>query len=834
MTFIVLIGAIINFSPLNYLDRQIYDSAAKLRQHDRVNPIVIIEIDNKSIQEIGDWPWSRDYLAKLIEIISSQGVKATGIHLLFPNPENNPGLQEIDKIRSKLKREPDFSKNSAYDKIDKSLKQAEMRLDHDAMLLASITPVQNIVMPFLFSFEKTSLETQSTMPQWLEKHSIPEKYRIVSQFQLLLKFKNPITVLENTIPVARTIIPTYTKLASGAGAHGHINYMPDSDGIVRSHPLLISFQNRLFPSFALRLAMTYSGYNLQNLEEIKELGQTGTIQFKDYEIPVSSSYRMLIDFNVKREEINRYSFVDVIKNRIPAGVLKDKLVLIGLTAEKISPTRQSPVNTTISETEITANVIENILNNAYLVRPSWAWLLEIILILYFGLFLLIVTTKLSLRLGSLIMSIFLLTWYGVAGFLFINNGIWFKVAPHTILAVLGLLFVMVNKIMTAPTKKKDENTEVNKILGLSFQSQGLLDMAFNSFMKCSLVDPSVKETLYNLGLDFERKRMFNKAISVYEYILKGGHFKDSAVRIRRLKKADDNSLLGSNIGPRSEKNLMNSSTGTRPTLGRYEIIKEIGQGAVGTVYLGRDPKINRKVAIKTLRYDEVDPAQLAEIKERFFREAEAAGRLSHPNIVTIYDAGEDYDITYMAMELLDGFDLSRYCRKDNLLQPKMALNVIARVAYALDYAHKHHVVHRDIKPANIMLTGKGNIKVTDFGIARLTTASQTQTGVILGTPNYMSPEQVLGKKVDGRSDLFSLGAVFYELLSGEKPFKSDNIGALMHNISNAKYTPIIEIAPNTPPCCIEILDKLLNKVVTQRFQTAGAVVIATQKCIDEI
>jgi serine/threonine-protein kinase len=375
---------------------------------------------------------------------------------------------------------------------------------------------------------------------------------------------------------------------------------------------------------------------------------------------------------------------------------------------------------------------------------------------------------------------------------------------------------------------------MNKMLGLSFQAQGLLDMAFDSFRKCSLNDEAVKEAIFNLALDFERKRMFNKAISAYEYLLKGGKFKDANDRIWRLRRAEAKSLGGS-IGNRAETTvLFNQDTKTKPTLGRYEVLKEIGKGAIGTVYLGRDPKINRKVAIKTLRYDEIDSEQLADIKERFFREAEAAGRLSHPNIVTIYDAGEDYDITYMAMEYLDGHDLARHCRKDNLLPPKTILNIIVRVAFALDYAHKHKVIHRDIKPANIMLTEKGHVKVTDFGIARLTSADSTQTGVILGTPNYMSPEQVLGKKLDGRSDIFSLGAVFYELLTGEKPFKSNNIGNLMHNIASAKFQPIRELRPDVPPCCEALVKRMMTKGRAKRFTSAGEVVIESQQCLENV
>jgi len=180
----------------------------------------------------------------------------------------------------------------------------------------------------------------------------------------------------------------------------------------------------------------------------------------------------------------------------------------------------------------------------------------------------------------------------------------------------------------------------------------------------------------------------------------------------------------------------------KPTFGRYEVIREIGRGGMGTVYLGRDPKINRQVAIKTLAYAEVEPAELPEVKIRFFREAEAAGNLSHPHIVSIYDVGEEHDMAYIAMELLEGDNLTCYCKRDNLLPIPRVLAILHEVTTALAYAHNQGVVHRDVKPANIMMLKNGHVKVTDFSIAQVVDASRTRTGVILGTPSYMSPEQV--------------------------------------------------------------------------------------------
>jgi serine/threonine-protein kinase len=240
---------------------------------------------------------------------------------------------------------------------------------------------------------------------------------------------------------------------------------------------------------------------------------------------------------------------------------------------------------------------------------------------------------------------------------------------------------------------------------------------------------------------------------------------------------------------------------------------------MGIVYKGLDPKINRTVAIKTVHFDDVEEAMLSQVKERFFREAQAAGGLNHPNILTIYDSGEEMDVAWIAMEYLSGKDLETCCKKGNLLAWSRVLEIVAKVADALDYAHKQGIVHRDIKPANITLLESGEVKVTDFGIARIVSSSQTKTGVVMGSPSYMSPEQIAGKKVDGRSDLFSLGVVLYELLTGERPFQGDSIATIMFQITSSPPPPVTNFVPKLPPIFQRLVEKALAKDSAQRFQT---------------
>ncbi|MDC3237458.1 serine/threonine protein kinase [bacterium] len=258
-----------------------------------------------------------------------------------------------------------------------------------------------------------------------------------------------------------------------------------------------------------------------------------------------------------------------------------------------------------------------------------------------------------------------------------------------------------------------------------------------------------------------------------------------------------------------------------PKLGRYEVLEQIGRGAMGIVYKGKDPILNRLTAIKTIRFsDEFDEDKVDVIKTHFYREAEVVAKLSHPNIVTIYDVGEDLDLSFLAMEYLQGESLEKYTSQGNLFSVKKCLEIIAQVCDALEYAHTHDIIHRDIKPANIMMLGDGSIKVTDFGIARATTSTKTRTGIIKGTPYYMSPEQTKGLKLSGRSDIFSLGVVFYQLLTGKLPFDGENMAAIMYQITSVNPTPPTEYKTGLNKPILTVLNKALEKDHDKRYAHA--------------
>jgi serine/threonine-protein kinase len=271
----------------------------------------------------------------------------------------------------------------------------------------------------------------------------------------------------------------------------------------------------------------------------------------------------------------------------------------------------------------------------------------------------------------------------------------------------------------------------------------------------------------------------------------------------------------------------------RTSLGRYRIDRAIGRGSMGAVFLGVDPMLGRQVAIKTMALgQEFAGAELEEAKQRFFREAETAGRLQHRDIVTIYDVGEEQDLAYIAMEFLKGHDLQRHTHPGSLLPVPVVVRTAARVADALAYAHSQGVVHRDVKPANVMLhQPTGAVKVTDFGIARVTDASRTRTGMVLGTPSFMSPEHLAGQRVDGRTDLYALGVMLYQLLAGELPFHADSMAKLMYRIANEPAPDLKALRPELPQTLVDLVNRALQKSPAARHPD-GALMAAELRAID--
>ncbi len=253
-------------------------------------------------------------------------------------------------------------------------------------------------------------------------------------------------------------------------------------------------------------------------------------------------------------------------------------------------------------------------------------------------------------------------------------------------------------------------------------------------------------------------------------------------------------------------------------IGKYKIVSKIGQGATSHVYKGFDATLGRHVAIKTIAA-EVSKDEM--LRKRFEREALAAASLNHPHIIKIYDFGQEHDKLYMAMELLDGVDLKLALAEGRLKSLDEKLDVMDQICDGLALAHSHGIFHRDLKPANLHLLPSGQVKIMDFGLARLSGSDMTRTGLVMGTPHYMSPEQVRGEHVDARSDVFALGCVFYEILTGRKPFDAESLHSVLYKVMQAEPAPATEAVPGLPPVVLQVLEKALAKRPADRFQDAG-------------
>src|SRR6266702_7922266 len=268
-------------------------------------------------------------------------------------------------------------------------------------------------------------------------------------------------------------------------------------------------------------------------------------------------------------------------------------------------------------------------------------------------------------------------------------------------------------------------------------------------------------------------------------------------------------------------------------LGRYRITSELGRGAMGVVYKGEDPALDRTVALKTIILSD-ETAARSEYHARFFQEAKAAGRLNHPQIITVYDFGEEGEVAYMAMEFLKGTELRTRMKEGTISVPE-AVHIAEQVAEGLGYAHEHGVVHRDIKPSNIMLLPHEQVKIMDFGIARMRTSDhKTSTGLVLGTPKYMSPEQVTGAAIDHRSDIFSLGVVLYEMLTRSRLFSGEDTPQIFYNVVNVQPAPPSRLNPEVPPMLDFVLERALKKDPAVRYQDAFELAADLRSCMIEL
>ena len=806
ISFLFLIFGFVRLSFLDALDLKLYDLMMNLRA-DSQSPsdIVMVEIDDDSIEKLGRWPWPRSLIAEGLDKVNAGQPKAIGLNFILSEPEKSSGLAEIKALRQVFVDTLSAQAGGPGEAFLGAIDAAQVRLDNDRKLTEAIAAAGNVVLPVYFS----ETAAVSEIPAALRRKLVP---------QALGAMNNPDGFPS---PQANEIVMPIAPLLDAARGIGHINLSYDMDGTARRERLLYDFQGLYMPSYTLRLAALF-----RNVAPEKISGDVGrTIRLGPLEIPTTIYSELLVSFKGPRGSFKRFSFFDVINDKIPPTVFKNKLILVSATAAGIINPLSTPTDTTMPLGEFSAHAIWSILTQRFVQQPIWAGSLELLLIVISGLVITLLLPRLKAMAAGITFCLLGAAIVGGAVYSFAGQGLWLRTVYPLLQLLLGYIGVVSIQYFVTETRKEKvegESAETNRMLGISFQSQGMLDMAFDKLRRVP-VDDQMKDILYNLALDYERKRQLNKAAAVFEYIEEhDAKFKDVHDRKARLMQASETMVFGDGMfGGGGGDSLLATSGDTRPTLGRYEVLRQLGKGAMGIVYLGQDPRINRTVAIKTFRFgDDLDAEQTDELKQKFFREAESAGTLSHPNIVTIYDAGDEHDLAYIAMEFLEGEDLDRYTKKGQLLPMRRVIDIVADVADALDYAHQKGIVHRDIKPANIMMLKSGITKITDFGIARITATSQTQTGVVKGTPYYMSPEQFSGERVDGRSDIFSLGTMLFQMLTARLPFHGDSPPALMHCIMNVRHPDPRQHNPHIVTPLVKIIDKALEKDKDQRYQRA--------------
>ncbi len=800
------------------LERKAYDLGLRATSRVPSDRIAVIAIDDESIANIGRWPWPRDVHAKMIDLLAGAKAKTIGYSVFFTEPQIDPGFAYIKQLKEAFGASQ-LKSSTQGAQFYSMLGEAEDALNTDQKLAESIKKAGNVLLPLVF-------QQFPQAPQGNPDQPLPD-YIIANT----LTVKNP----SSDVLPPPGINPAYpiAELSAGSAGLGHLNAQPDVDGAVRAEPLVVRYYDKFFPSFSLMLAAKSLNLSVADVQaNLGEAVQLGKLRIRTD--PEMHMYTFFYRDHDNKPAFNIDSFFDVYTGKIPASKYEDKIVLIGATASGVGIAQVTPISSSTPPVLALAHNVSSILKEDFFVVPSWGFWIEKLVFLLVAAYLIVLLPQLKAGRAAICTAAIFAVLFIAHFVLMTTQLMWIQLMAAATLLLIGHLALTTKRFLVTERGKEVADADLivtNRSLGLAEQGRGNLDTAYD-YMRRLPKEDRTAELLYNLALDFERKRQFNKAESVLLYIAEWApKFRDVQERAQRSKVMSETVILGGASGHPGGTMMLNA--GEKPMLGRYQVEKELGKGAMGVVYLGKDPKIGRVVAIKTMALSqEFEADELEDVKARFFREAQTAGRLAHQHIVTIYDTGEEHDLAYIAMEFLKGKDLTPYIKPENLLPLPKVLSIIARVADALAYAHANNVVHRDIKPANIMYEPESDsVKVTDFGIARITDSSKTKTGMVLGTPSYMSPEQLAGHKIEGRSDLFSLGATLYQLACGHLPFQGESMAQLMFKIANESPADILTYNPKLPPCLVAIIDKALAKQLEQRYQTGAEMAQAIRECM---
>lgn len=575
-------------------------------------------------------------------------------------------------------------------------------------------------------------------------------------------------------------VPANHRFADVAAKSGILELTPDSDGVLRQLRLWHLQGGIMTPSLPLSVALHGRDY------------------IADSRISNADSAIYLTNYH----PLPRISAEDVLERDFDGGRLAGRTVFVDAEPALVAATAQLPSGQFVTHSEIIASALGNIENRQIVISPTWVRALE------WSIPALLAVVAVMFLIGRKRKDILILVGGVVLG-LIVLEALFLLIGRMRLDLGRPVLLILGSGLLSWWLAGGDKKAAVNALKrGNDFLAAGRLEPAFAEFRRCEPTE-TLANAMYKLSLAFEEQSKPERAEAVLQW----------------LKRTHSGTSTQSPFS-------LQSTLGKSRRLGRYVIEKKIGKGAMGAVYLARDPRINRPVALKVIPIEkEFEDEELEEARLRFFREAESAGRLTHPNIITVYDCGEDKHLAYIAMEYLQGISLTEFTDQKKLLAPNKALELCARVADALDYAHNQGVIHRDIKPANLLYSLRNDtLKISDFGVARLTDNNRTKTGIVLGTPMYMSPEQLNAEDLTGHSDLFSLGVTLYELLVGEVPFKASNIAVLMTKITSEDPDPVSNRRAGVPPAVDAVLFKALAKRPEERFANGGEMAIALRNC----
>jgi eukaryotic-like serine/threonine-protein kinase len=830
--FIIVVGRLISSATYAPVELMLYDRVLRATPVTPAADVAIVEIDDASISKLGEWPWPRDVHASLIARLTDAGARV----IAFTVPvDTSPRTSEAERLRSALAllESSDLGGSEEAQKLRRLLGESSAGRDPDAHLAEAMQEHGNVVLPA----DVRLAESDGGKPE------LPARLLSIGD--------------AGALKAARTaeIVAAPTRvLAQAAAAIGHTQTIADGDSTVRSEVAALRVGGEaLLPSLGTAVAARAFGVAPSELRfdsDALHLGQRAR--------PLGTGLTIRPHyFATQPPQFAEFPYWRVMAGDVPAEQLRDKIVIVGFLGSALAApgTVTTPASDASPAVLTAASVVTSVVSGKIYSRPTFAVALEWLVAVAAIAFAAFVLPRTGVGFGALASGLFIVILGVTEIGLLSSSMLWVRFIVPALAIVVGYGLFVPGELMRRATSRSEDAKNLSasslRSLGQQFQRTGQLDLAFETYRRCPL-DAATMELLYLLGNDFEKRRQTQKASNVYSYIAaRDPNYKDLRARRARLKEQPITRGIAPPPPPPQQEARTPPELETQPadpdmaypaprharptsrTLGRYQIERELGKGAMGTVYLGRDPKINRVVAIKAIPLaEEFEEDDLQEARARFFREAEMAGRLNHPAIVTVYDAGEDQGLAYIAMEYLRGTHLSHFTEAARIMPCKNTMLLVARVADALYYAHRQNVVHRDIKPANIMFNpDTDELKITDFGIARLTDTSRTKTGIVLGTPSFMSPEQLEGRPLDGRSDQFALGVSLYQLLCGQLPFRAESMPRLMQKIATEPHASVRLVRPELPECIDPILTRALAKSADDRYAHCGELASALRDCV---